>query len=128
MKSIRQAKIWKNKIEWFKDGFVTEINIMDNRSNSPVLAKRIAVVKGDIALHLTFGWDDEEFGDYFQLTHVPSGLAMGDLRDGHELKGFPNSLFDELNEKAKETWAMYDDDLKQKLGLVDGLNSDLVEL
>ena len=77
MKTTRQAKIWKNKIDWFNDGFATKIQITDQQDNEVVYVERIAVVKGDIALHLALGWNNEPFSEFFQLTHVPSGFPVG---------------------------------------------------
>ena len=64
MKTTRQAKIWKNKIKWFNDGFVTKIQITDRRDN------KVVYTENPNKKSCLFSFDDTEPLDQISLPRT----------------------------------------------------------
>lgn len=120
MKSTHQASIWKNKIEWFNDGTVQEIEVLlrDKKvHNIYDTHKVIAVCKNGLALHLQFAnaYSNDIFNDdYFTVTHIESKMTAVNLaKNGYN--NVYNFDYDLLVSSANECWAKYTPEMKQDL-------------
>lgn len=78
MKTAKQAKLWKNKIDWFSDGKVEEVEITLPQQ-PPV--KMWAVTKEGLALHKSFDLKHQTKEAIFDrseltITHLESGYYV----------------------------------------------------
>lgn len=128
MKSLQQAKIWRNKVQWWNDAHLAEVTLRmyENRNigNKPTERKILAIVKDGLALHLEFApeWFDSMFLDGFSVSHLASGMNVCNLSK-NKLYDFD---FEQVAQKAELAWSQYTPELKEKLGVnTPDLNTEL---
>ena len=128
MKSIRQAKIWRNKVQWWNEAELTEISVRiyenHNIGNKPTERKVLAIVKDGLALHLEFAPEhfDDVFLNGFSVSHLASGMNACNLSKD-KLYNFD---FGQVAQKAELVWGQYTPELKEKLGInTPDLNTEL---
>lgn len=103
MKTTRQAKLWKNKIEFFNDGEIRTIKVFLRKgSKIDRFVEVISIVKDNLALHLSVKQDGTLDDDYFTITHFQSGLLVHTFN-----KREYECDYVSLNKHAKETWEDY---------------------
>ena len=128
MKNTRQANIWKNKVKWFNDGTVENINVVTRSEDGTAYENIIAIVNNGLALHLELAptYHSEYFyNELFSITHVESGMVLysGMTKDhNYDEKNIYKCDYDALLEKAINAWDQMSKQTKKELQLVEGIN------
>lgn len=115
MQNQRQAKIWRNKIEWFGDGEVKKIKVATQKGNKFDIRSVWAICKKGVAIHTNVLRDDtiSKNTDYFSVTHLESGMFMLHVRkDELNLTDY-NEWVDRVN----QVWEGWSDNQKIEAGL-----------